>query len=64
MRSGATGIIYAVAVSVFGGSAALVAAWLTELTGSPLAPAGYMSAWLALGVLSMLTVRETVVLRN
>ena len=64
MRSGATGIIYAVAVSVFGGTAALVAAWLTEFTGSPLAPAGYVSAALALGVLSMLTVRETVVLRK
>jgi MFS family permease len=60
MRSGATGIIYAVAISVFGGSASLVVAWLTELTGSPLAPAGYMSVALALGVLSMLTVRETV----
>lgn len=64
MRSGATGIIYAVAVSLFGGSAALVVAWLTELTGSPLAPAGYMSAALLLGVLSMLTVRETVTLRK
>ena len=60
MRSGATGIIYAVAISVFGGSASLVVAWLTDLTGSPLAPAGYMSAALALGVLSMLSVRETV----
>jgi predicted MFS family arabinose efflux permease len=60
MRSGATGIIYAVAISVFGGSASLVVAWLTELTGSPLAPAGYMSAALALGVLAMVTVRETV----
>jgi MFS family permease len=60
MRSGATGIIYAVAIAVFGGSASLVVAWLTELTGSPLAPAGYMSAALAVGVAAMLGIRETV----
>jgi MFS family permease len=59
MRSGGIGLIYAVAISVFGGTASLVVTWLTAITGSPLAPAGYMCAALALGVLSMLTMRET-----
>jgi MFS family permease len=59
MRSGGIGIIYAVAISVFGGTASFVVTWLTEVTGSPLAPAGYMCAALALGVCCMLTLRET-----
>jgi MFS family permease len=63
MRSGATGIIYAFAITIFGGSASFVVAWLTELTGSPLAPAGYMSAALVLGVLAMLAIRETAPVR-
>ena len=64
MRSGATGIVYAVAIAVFGGSAQPVVAWLTEATGSPLAPAGYMCAALALGVLAMLGIRETAPVRT
>jgi MFS family permease len=59
MRSGAIGIIYAVAISVFGGTASLVVTWLTAATGSPLAPAWYMCGSLALGVLSMFSMRET-----
>jgi MHS family citrate/tricarballylate:H+ symporter-like MFS transporter len=59
MRSGGIGIIYAVAIALFGGTASLIVTWLTAVTGSPLAPAWYMCAALALGVLSMLTMRET-----
>ena len=59
MRSGGIGIIYAVAIAVFGGTASLVVTWLTAVTGSPLAPAAYMCGALALGVLSMLALRET-----
>ena len=59
VRSGGIGIIYAVAITVFGGSASFVVAWLTEVTGSPLAPAWYMCAALAFGVCAMLAVRET-----
>ena len=58
-RSGAIGIIYAVAVALFGGTASLVVTWLTKVTGSPLAPAGYMCAALALGVCCMFALRET-----
>jgi MFS transporter, MHS family, citrate/tricarballylate:H+ symporter len=59
IRSGGIGIIYAVAITVFGGSAGFVVAWLTEVTGSPLAPAWYMCAALAFGVCAMLAVRES-----
>ena len=59
MRSGGIGIIYAVAIALFGGTAALVVTWLTQVTGSPLAPAWYMCAALALGVCCMLPLRET-----
>src|SRR5262249_43901950 len=58
-RSGAIGVIYAVAIAVFGGSASFIVTWLTKVTGSPLAPAGYMSAALALGVCCMFGLRET-----
>jgi hypothetical protein len=58
-RSGAIGIIYAVAVALFGGTTALVVTWLTKVTGSPLAPAGYMCAALAVGVCCMFALRET-----
>jgi MFS family permease len=59
MRSGGIGIIYAVATTVFGGSASFVVAWLTEITHSPLAPAVYMCIALALGLVGMFAMRET-----
>jgi MFS family permease len=59
MRSGAIGIIYAVAVTVFGGTASFVVTWLTEVTHSPLAPAVYMCVALALGLVGMFAMRET-----
>jgi MFS family permease len=59
LRSGGIGLIYALAISIFGGTTALMVTWLTKVTGSPLAPGWYMCGALALGVLSMLTLRET-----
>lgn len=59
MRSGGIGIIYAVAIAVFGGTASFIVTWLTQVTGSPLAPAVYMCAALALGVCCMFALRET-----
>jgi MFS transporter, MHS family, citrate/tricarballylate:H+ symporter len=37
----------------------LMIAWLIAFTGNPLAPAWYMAAALACGVIAMLIVRET-----
>jgi MFS family permease len=59
MRSGGIGIIYAVAIAVFGGTTPFVVTWLTAATGSPLAPAIYMCAALALGLIGMFAMRET-----
>jgi hypothetical protein len=64
MRSGGIGIIYAVAIALFGGTASLVVTWLTKITGSPLAPAGYMCAALVLGVCCMFALRETAPLKT
>jgi len=41
IRGRSTGLIYAVSISVFGGSTQFVVAWLTALTHSVLAPAWY-----------------------
>ena len=59
VRSGALAIAYALAVSIFGGTTQFVVAWLTEVTGDPLAPAWYMLAAAALGLIAMLFARET-----
>ena len=59
IRSGGIGIIYAVAITVFGGSTSFMAAWLTAITGSPLAPGWYMGTALAIGVCAMFAVGET-----
>jgi MHS family citrate/tricarballylate:H+ symporter-like MFS transporter len=59
LRAGSIGIVYALAISIFGGSAQFVVAWLTDVTGSPLAPACYMSGALLLGLAGMIGMRET-----
>jgi len=59
LRSGGIGFIYAFAIAIFGGTTSFVVTWLTASTGSPLAPGWYMCAALAVGVLSMLSMRET-----
>lgn len=58
-RSGAFGIIYAVGAAVFGGSTQFVIKGLIDLTGSPLAPAWYLSAALVIGGSAMLAMRES-----
>jgi len=59
IRSGGIGIIYAVAITIFGGSTSFMAAWLTQITASPLAPAWYMCGALLVGLVAMLSVRES-----
>jgi MFS family permease len=50
VRAAGFGLIYAGSISVFGGSTQFMAAWLTQLTGNPLAPAWYMIGAVALGL--------------
>lgn len=59
VRSGALSVLYALAVSIFGGSTQFVIAWLTGVTGNPLAPAWYMFAAALLGLIAMAFARET-----
>jgi len=58
-RSGALAIIYAVAVSAFGGSTQFAVKALIDLTGSPLAPAWYMTGAVIIGGIAMSLMRET-----
>jgi len=56
-RSGAIAMLYAGAVALFGGSAQFLVKWLTDVTGSPFAPAWYLSAALVIGGIAMLSFR-------
>jgi MFS family permease len=59
IRGGAFATVYAVAIATFGGTAQLVVAWLTEVTGNPLAPAWYLLFATAAGLCAMILMRET-----
>jgi MFS family permease len=59
VRSGTLATMYACAISVFGGSTQFVVQWLTHVTGSPLAPAWYMTAALLVGGTAAVLSRET-----
>jgi MHS family citrate/tricarballylate:H+ symporter-like MFS transporter len=59
IRGGAFATIYAVAIATFGGTAQLVVAWLTHVTGNPLAPAWYLRLAAAVGLVAMMLMRET-----
>ncbi|CAE6812370.1 Proline/betaine transporter [Paraburkholderia aspalathi] len=58
-RAGYLGSAYAVAVAVFGGTAQLVAAWLTKATGNLMAPAWYMIACLMISLIAACMLTET-----
>jgi len=58
-RSGALAIIYAVAISIFGGSTQFAITWLIKVTGNPLAAAWYLESALVLGLIAMLRLRES-----
>ena len=59
MRATAYGLLYAVVVAVFGGFAQFIVRSLIELTGNPLAPAGYLILVLIISGVAVLGVRET-----
>ena len=59
VRAGGLGMIYALSISVFGGSAEFVGAWLTGVTHSNLAPAWYMTAGVGVSLAAMLFMPET-----
>jgi MHS family citrate/tricarballylate:H+ symporter-like MFS transporter len=59
LRAGSLGIIYALSIASFGGTAQFVVTWLIDVTGSPLAPAWYMTGAVLLGLTAMLAMRES-----
>jgi MHS family citrate/tricarballylate:H+ symporter-like MFS transporter len=59
IRSGALATIYAVAISIFGGSTQYLVAWLIDVTGDPLAPAYLWSGAAAVGLTAMVLVPES-----
>jgi MFS family permease len=59
IRSGAVALIYAFAISIFGGSTQFVITALIKWTGNPLAPALYWSVALAVGIVAMALVKES-----
>lgn len=63
VRSGALAMVYALAISVFGGSTQFAVAWLTRLTGNALAPAWYMIASVLLGLLAVSFLPESAPVR-
>jgi MFS transporter, MHS family, citrate/tricarballylate:H+ symporter len=59
VRSGALAMLYALATSVFGGSTQFVIKGLTDLSGSALAPAWYMTGAVLIGGIAMTLMPET-----
>jgi MFS family permease len=58
-RSGGIGTLYALAISIFGGTAQFVVASLVTVTGSALMPGWYMSGAVLLGLIALTGMRET-----
>ncbi len=58
-RAGGIALIYALAISVFGGSAQFLVAWLIRATGNPLAPAWYMFCGIVIGLTVLFQLPET-----
>ena len=58
-RSGGLALIYALAISVFGGSAQFFVTWLIRATGNPLAPAWYMLSGVLVGLAALALLPET-----
>lgn len=58
-RAGSLALVYALAISVFGGGAQFFATWLIKVTGSPMAPAWYMTTAVGIGLVAMLLMKES-----
>jgi MFS transporter, MHS family, citrate/tricarballylate:H+ symporter len=64
VRAGGLALIYALAISVFGGSTQFLVAWLIRATGNPLAPAWYMFCAIMIGVAILFQLPETAPVRT
>jgi len=59
MRCGAVAIVYAFAISIFGGSTQFVETWLIRISGSPMAPAWYWFGAAVVGLVAVALTRES-----
>ncbi len=59
VRSAGLSIVYALAVSIFGGSTNYLVNWLISATGDRMAPAYYLAAFSLLGTIAALLLPET-----
>jgi MFS family permease len=59
VRSRGLGLVYAFAISIFGGVTPTVVTWVIAVTGNRMAPAFYMVAAAAVGLVAILLLRET-----
>lgn len=59
VRAVGIALIYALAISVFGGSTQFLVAWLIRATGNPLAPAWFMFVWIVIGLAILFQLPET-----
>lgn len=59
VRSGAVATVYALAISIFGGSTQFVVKWLMDWTHNPLAPAWYWGIAMAAGLVAMAMMPES-----
>ncbi len=64
VRAGSLSLIYAIAISIFGGSTQFMVNWLTHITGNNLAPAWYMVGGVALGLVAIVLMPETAPIKN
>ncbi len=58
VRAGATGIVYALAIAIFGGTTQLLETLLIRWTGSPVAPGWYMMAAVVVALTGALLIPE------
>ncbi|MFN6934513.1 MAG: MFS transporter [Tsuneonella sp.] len=59
VRSGTLSLVYAIAISVFGGTTQFTIAWLTDATGNPVAPGWYLLGASLIGLVAMTMMRES-----
>ena len=64
IRAGSIGIVYALSIAIFGGSAQVVEHQLIAAIGSPIAPAWYMAAALSVGLIAVFFIPERSVARR
>ena len=63
IRGSGFGITYSVAIAAFGGTTQLVVTWLIHVTGSPVAPAWYLTGAVAIGQIALMCMPESAPLK-